>query len=387
MSTSPVMDESNRRVMIVAGEASGDQHAADLFLELKKEFPAVTALGMGGRNMRDAGIDIRFDSTDIAVMGVDGLFRKLPKIRQALELMRTLVCEEKPDLLICVDYKEFNFKLARHAKSCGVKVLFYVSPQVWAWRPGRVKKYGRVIDHMAVIFPFEVPFYQEHRVPVTFVGHPLTDKVYPSLGKEESMAGMGLDSERPIVGLLPGSRGAEIRRLLPVIEKAIRELREEIPGIQFVVVQASTVTDSQIGEFLDTGDSDLIVVKKNIYDAIQCCDAVVTTSGTATLEVALLGIPMVIVYKVGPLTYWLGRLLVRISFIGLPNIVAGKRIVEELVQHRVTPGTICGEIRKILSDAAYASEISANLLKVREKLGEGGGMERLAQVALQMLKV
>ncbi len=387
MNTSPAMDENNPRVMIVAGEASGDQHAADLFLELKKEFPAVTALGMGGRNMRDAGIDIRFDSTDIAVIGVDGLFRKLPKIRRALGLMRTLVCEEKPDLLICVDYKEFNFKLARHAKSCGVRVLFYVSPQVWAWRPGRVKKYGRVIDHMAVIFPFEVPFYQEHQVPVTFVGHPLADKVRPSLGKAESMAGMGLDPERPIVGLLPGSRGAEIRRLLPVIEKAVTELRKKIPGIQFVVVQASTVTDSQIGEFLDTCDSDLIVVKKNIYDAIQCCDAVVTTSGTATLEVALLGIPMVIVYKVGPLTYWLGRLLVRISFIGLPNIVAGKRIVEELVQHRATPGTICREIRKILSDAAYASEISANLLKVREKLGEGGGMERLAQVALQMLKV
>jgi lipid-A-disaccharide synthase len=381
------MDENNPRIMIVAGEASGDQHAADLFLELKKEFPAVTALGMGGRNMRDAGIDIRFDSTDIAVIGVDGLFRKLPKIRRALGLMRTLVCEEKPDLLICVDYKEFNFKLARHAKSCGVRVLFYVSPQVWAWRPGRVKKYGRVIDHMAVIFPFEVPFYQEHRVPVTFVGHPLADKVRPSLGKAESMAVMGLNPERPIVGLLPGSRGAEIRRLLPVIEKAVRELRKKIPGIQFVVVQASTVTDSQIGEFLDTCDSDLIVVKKNIYEAIQCCDAVVTTSGTATLEVALLGIPMVIVYKVGPLTYWLGRLLVRISFIGLPNIVAGKRIVEELVQHRATPGAICQEIRKILSDAAYASEISANLLKVREKLGEGGGMERLAQVALQMLKV
>jgi len=387
MNTSPAMDENNPRVMIVAGEASGDQHAADLFLELKKEFPAVTALGMGGRNMRDAGIDIRFDSTDIAVIGVDGLFRKLPKIRRALRLMRRLVCEEKPDLLICVDYKEFNFKLARHAKSCGVRVLFYVSPQVWAWRPGRVKKYGRVIDHMAVIFPFEVPFYQEHQVPVTFVGHPLADKVRPSLGKAESMAGMGLDPERPIVGLLPGSRGAEIRRLLPVIEKAVTELRKKIPGIQFVVVQASTVTDSQIGEFLDTCDSDLIVVKKNIYDAIQCCDAVVTTSGTATLEVALLGIPMVIVYKVGPLTYWLGRLLVRISFIGLPNIVAGKRIVEELVQHRATPGTICQEIRKILSDAAYASEISTNLLKVREKLGEGGGMERLAQVALQMLKV
>ena len=387
MNTSPAMDENNPRVMIVAGEASGDQHAADLFMELKKEFPAVTALGMGGRNMRDAGIDIRFDSTDIAVIGVDGLFRKLPKIRRALRLMRRLVCEEKPDLLICVDYKEFNFKLARHAKSCGVRVLFYVSPQVWAWRPGRVKKYGRVIDHMAVIFPFEVPFYQEHQVPVTFVGHPLADKVRPSLGKAESMAGMGLDPERPIVGLLPGSRGAEIRRLLPVIEKAVTELRKKIPGIQFVVVQASTVTDSQIGEFLDTCDSDLIVVKKNIYDAIQCCDAVVTTSGTATLEVALLGIPMVIVYKVGPLTYWLGRLLVRISFIGLPNIVAGKRIVEELVQHRATPGTICREIRKILSDAAYASEISANLLKVREKLGEGGGMERLAQVALQMLKV
>ncbi|MGR9106086.1 MAG: lipid-A-disaccharide synthase [Gammaproteobacteria bacterium] len=374
------------RVMLVAGEASGDHHAAKLFLALQKQLPGIRAFGMGGAHMRKAGIDVRYDSSKIAVIGLDGLIRGYPKIRNALRSMQKMACEERPDLLICVDYKEFNFRLARHAKACGVKVLFYVSPQFWAWRPGRVRKYGQVIDHMAVIFPFEVPFYEAYQIPVSFVGHPLADAVHPSKTRSEALAELELDDTKPIVGLLPGSRPGEIKRLLPVMLLAARKLLENFPGMQFVLVQASSIDDRQIASLLKPGDPDLCITKENPYDAIQCCDAVITTSGTATLEVALLGVPMVITYKVTPITYWLGRLLVNIPFIGLPNIISGRKIVEELIQHRATPGAIAAEIRKILSDPDYAAAMSRNLWAVKDGLGEGGGIERLSSVAVGMLK-
>lgn len=373
-------------VMLIAGEASGDRYAAKLFLELKKELPGIVGFGMGGAEMRKAGIDIRYDSSEIAVIGLDGLIRRYPAIRRALKFMQQLTCNERPDLLLCVDYKEFNFRLARHAKACGVKVLFYVSPQFWAWRPGRVKKYGRVIDHMAVIFPFEVPFYEAFNIPVSFVGHPLADAVHPTMTRAEALAWLNLDDAKPIVGLLPGSRAGEINRMLPVMAEAALRLREKFTGIQFVLVQAESVDDREIAGILKSSDPDLRIVKSDRYDAIQCCDAVVTTSGTATLEVALLGIPMVITYKVTPVTYLLGRWLVNIPFIGLPNIIAGRKIVEELIQHRATPGAAAEEIGKILSDLEYASQMVRNLNEVRKRLGDGGGIKRLAEVAVGMLK-
>ncbi len=372
--------------MLVAGEASGDQHAANLFLELKNQLPGIEAFGMGGVNMRKAGIDVRYDSSQIAVIGLDGLIRRYPAIRKALGLMRKMVCEEQPDLLICVDYKEFNFRLARHAKACGVKVLFYVSPQIWAWRPGRVKKYGRVVNHMAVIFPFEVAYYEAYQIPVSFVGHPLADAVHASMSRAQALERLNLDDKNPIVGLLPGSRGGEIKRLLPVMMQTAGKLRGKFPGIQFVLVQAASIADNQIAEILQPTDPNIQTIKEGIYDAIQCCDAVITSSGTATLEVAMLGIPMVITYKVTPLTYLIGRLLVNIPFIGLPNIISERKIVEEFIQHRVTPDAIANEIEKILSDAKYAAEMSRNLGQVKARLGEGGGLERLAQVALEMIR-
>lgn len=372
--------------MLVAGEASGDQHAANLFLELKKLIPSVKGFGMGGANMRNAGIDIRYDSSEIAVIGLDGLIRQYPKIRKALMFMRKTVCVEQPGLLICVDYKEFNFKLARYAKACGVKVLFYVSPQFWAWRPGRVKKYGQVVDHMAVIFPFEVPFYEKHGIPVSYVGHPLADMVHLAKTKAETLNGLNLDASKPIIGLLPGSRAGEVKRLLPMMLESAEILRKLFPGIQFIVAQAATVENDQIKTILNPEGSRYCLIKTGIYDAIHCCDAVVTTSGTATLEVALLGIPMVITYKVSPITYLIGRLLVNIPFIGLPNIIMGKSIVREFVQHYATPAAISDEVNKILSNKKYAAEMSRNLAEVKKKLGKGGSTEKLARVAKAMLK-
>lgn len=372
--------------MIVAGEASGDLHAAGFFRALQQRLPGVTAFGMGGVRMREAGVDVRFDASGIGVIGLWEVLRHYGEIRAALRLMQRLACEEKPDLLVCVDYKEFNFRLAQHARKCGVRILFYVGPQVWAWRPGRVKKYGAIADMMAVIFPFEVPFYQARGIPVRYVGHPLAGKVRPSSDPAATWQGLGLAPGGPLVGLLPGSRHNEVRRLLPVMLQAAGLLAERFPGVRFVLAQASSVSDADLQPHVATSPLDIRVVRENRHAVLSCCDAVVTCSGTATLEVALLGVPMVIVYKLAPLSYWLGRLLVNVPYIGLANIVAGKGIVRELIQHRVTPEAIAAEIGRLLSDRDYAGAMRAELARVRERLGEGGGSEKLAEVAAELLE-
>lgn len=371
--------------MLVAGEASGDQHAASLFLELKKCLPDVRGIGMGGRKMAEAGIDIRYDSSEIGVIGLVEVLKHYGDIKRALTSMQTIVCEEKPDLLICVDYKEFNFKLAKKATDCGVKVLFYVSPQVWAWRPGRIKKYGKVIDRMAVIFPFEVPFYEREGISVRFVGHPLAEKVHPTERRQTVMKRLRLDADRPVVGLLPGSRTNEIKRLMPVMRATAERLAKRFPGIQFVLLQADSVSDEALDPHLQGPRQPIKVIKGQAYDVLQCCDAVITTSGTATLEIALMGVPMAVVYRLAPLTYLIGRMLIRVPYIGLPNIVAGRRIVQEFIQNEARPERIAPEIERILTDRDYARSMRQALRTVKEKLGTGGGSERMAKLVLEML--
>jgi len=381
------MAEKAPLVMLSAGEASGDQHAASLFAELKRLIPGLRGIGMGGAKMREAGVEIRYDSTAIAVIGTTEVIRHYGEIRRALKMMQRIASEERPDLLICVDYKEFNFRLARAAKAAGVRVLFYVSPQVWAWRPGRVKKYGTAVDRMAVIFPFEVPFYEAHQIPVSYVGHPLAGKVVPSILKALALREFDLETTGPVIGLLPGSRANEIKRLLPVVLGAVAILHQHFPDAKFVLNQASSVGDEMLQSYLQQSPVKVRVVKGRNYDVLQCCDAVITVSGTATLEVALSGVPMAILYKVAPISYYLGRWLIKIPFIGLPNILADRRIVREFIQHEATAGNIAGEIGKILQDEAYAERMRQDLGEVKALLGEGGGSAALARVAAQMLDV
>ncbi|MEW6039824.1 MAG: lipid-A-disaccharide synthase [Pseudomonadota bacterium] len=381
------MAEPAPLVMLVAGEASGDQHAAAMFRELRSLVPQVRGIGMGGPAMREAGIDIRVDSTGLGVIGLAEIARHYGEISRALEAMKALARSERPDLLVCVDYKEFNFRLARAAKAAGIKVLFYVSPQVWAWRPGRVKSYGRAIDHMAVIFPFEVPFYQRHGIPVTYVGHPLAGKIAPVADGARTRRALGLDETGPWIGLLPGSRGNEIRRLLPMLLQAAERIAKERPDARFALIQAPSVADELLVPALEAAPAPVRVVKERRHEVLGSCDAVITTSGTATLEVALLGVPMAIVYKLAPLSYWLGRLLVTIPFIGLPNILAGRKIVQEFIQHEANAEAVGGEILRILNEPAYALRIRNDLAEVRSRLGEGGGSRRLAELAAELLGV
>ncbi|MFZ9611364.1 MAG: lipid-A-disaccharide synthase [Methylococcales bacterium] len=373
-------------IMFSAGESSGDQHAANMFLELKKHQLDIKGFGMGGAKMAQAGIDIRFNSGSIGVIGVVEVLKHYGEIRKALKLMQQLVLTERPDLLVCVDYKEFNLKLARFAKQCGIKVLFYVSPQVWAWRPGRVKTYGKVIDMMAVIFPFETAYYDAENVPVRYVGHPSVDKVHPLHSRSEDMVIYGLDESKPLVGLLPGSRANEINRLLPVMLAAAEILQVEIPGVQFILPQADSISDELLENYLYQSTIKITVIKNQPYDVIQCCDVVMTTSGTATLEIALLTVPMVITYKLSSLTYWLGRLLVNTPFIGLPNIILGKGFIKELIQHKATPESLAEEIKRILIEPFYTEQMRDNLNQVKNELGQGGGSKNMAELALEMLK-
>lgn len=381
-----MVDHNPLTVMFSAGESSGEQHAANMFLELKKQCPNIKGIGMGGAKMARAGIEIRYDSANIAVIGVVEVLKHYGEIRRALTAMKQLLAEQRPDLLVCVDYKEFNFKLAKYAKSIGIKVLFYVSPQVWAWRPGRVKAYGEVIDMMAVIFPFETAYYDAENVPVRYVGHPSVDKVHPLHTKAEDLVSYKLNQNNPVVGLLPGSRANEIKRMLPVMLAAAEQLQVSFPGIQFVLPQADSISDALLQTYLKSSNINVTVVKNQPYDVIQCCDAVMTTSGTATLEISLLTVPMVIVYKLAPITYWLGRWLVNIPFIGLPNIVAGKAIVKELIQHEADPEKLAAEVQRILSDDQYAAQMRENLSRVKQQLGQGGGSKAMAELALEMLQ-
>ena len=374
-------------VLFSAGESSGDQHAAHMFQEMQKQCPEVRGIGMGGSKMRQAGIDIRFDSSGIGVIGLVEILKHYGEIKQALKLMKTIVSEEKPDLLVCVDYKEFNLKLAQFAKRQGVKVLFYVSPQVWAWRSGRVKTYGKAIDMMAVIFPFETAYYEAEHVPVRYVGHPSVDKVHPLRSKQEDLELFGLDANRPVVGVLPGSRSNEIKRMLPVMLKAVQVLSERRPELQFILPQADSISDEVMQSYLQDFSVPIKVMKHQTYDVIQCCDAVMTTSGTASLEIALLQVPMLIAYRLSTITYWLGRLLVKIPFIGLPNIIAGKAIVKELIQYDVTPDNLASEIERLVQGGNYRTLVIAELARVKSLLGEGGGSKNMAELALEMLQL
>ena len=373
-------------IMFSAGESSGDQHAANMFLELKKYQPDIKGFGMGGAKMALAGIDIRYDSGSIGVIGVVEVLKHYGEIRRALKLIQQLVSTERPDLLVCVDYKEFNLKLARFAKQCGIKVLFYVSPQVWAWRPGRVKTYGKAIDMMAVIFPFETTYYDAENVPVRYVGHPSVDKVHPQRSRLEDMAIFNLDESNPVIGLLPGSRANEINRLLPIMLAAAEILQARIPGIQFMLPQADSISDELLESYMDRSPVKITVIKNQPYDVIQCCDVVMTTSGTATIEIALLNVPMVITYKLAALTYWLGRWLVNTPFIGLPNIILGKGFIKELIQYEATSENLAEEIERILTDKFYADQMRDNLNQVKQQLGHGGGSKNMAELALEIMK-
>ena len=375
-----------KTIMISAGEASGDLHAANLVKSLHKIDNSIQVRGMGGDKLRQAGVDVLVDCSDIAVVGIVEVLVNYRKILRVLNQLRDELRNNPPDLLILVDYQEFNFKLAQTAKQCGVTVLFYISPQVWAWRPHRVHKMAKSIDMMAVLFPFEEKFYKNCNMPVQFVGNPLVDEAKASKSKDESIELYKLDNNRQTIGLFPGSRQGEIKRILPIQLEAAVLLKQKHPQLQFILPIASTLNEDEFDVYLkDYTELDIKLVKDNPYDVMQVCDAIIAASGTATLEIALMGIPNVITYKISPISYFILKRMVTIDDIGLVNIVAEKRIVEEFIQGGATAENLFGEIDRILCDDGYREKMIRELNDVRDKLGMAGGSDNVAGLAFEML--
>lgn len=375
----------NKRIMIVAGEASGDLHGASLVKEALKINPGLSFFGIGGARMRAAGVVTLTDAAEIAVVGLVEVIAHFPIIYRAYTKLKNILETAPPDLLILIDYPDFNLRLAKIAKKANVRVLYYISPQVWAWRVGRVKKIGRVVDHMAVVFPFEVPFYEKEGIPVTFVGHPLVDTVHPTMTRSKAQVSFGINPDRKTIGLFPGSRRQEIKNLFPVILESAALLRRSFPDVQFILPLASSLSRADIAPLLESSGLDVIVVEESGYDVMQVCDAIISVSGTVTLEIAMIGVPMVIIYKVSPVTYMIGRRLIQVEHIGICNIVAGERVVKELIQQDAVPNKIVAEIVRILTDVEYESSIREKLGLVRKKLGIGGCSAKVVQLVMEML--
>ena len=374
-----------KRVFIIAGEASGDVHGANLVKAMAAQDPSLSFRGVGGRELREAGVQLLWDAAEVAVVGLLEVARHLAVITRAFRLAVHTLRTWNPHLLILIDYPDFNLLVARQAKRRGIPVMYYISPQVWAWRPERMKTIRRRVDRMVVLFPFEETLYREAGVPVSLVGHPFIDTV-TTRDRGELGCRLGLSLEgRPLVGLLPGSRKNEVRALLPVMLEAAAALAGRMPRAHFLLPLASTVRADQVRPLLAGRNLPLTVVEGKTHEAIQACEVIVAASGSVTLEAAILGTPLVIVYKVHRLSYEIGRRLIRVKHIGLVNLVAEETVAPELIQDQVTAEGIVQEVMGILEDPGRRAWIRSKLEEVRRRLGSPGASLRAAQIALSLL--
>lgn len=371
----------NPRVLLVAGEASGDLHGGDLVAALKRQVSAVEVFGVGGPSLRAAGMHILVESEAIAGMGLVEARDKVRALIRTYRQLKQILQNDQPDALILIDFPEFNLRLAKVAKQAGVPVFYYISPQVWAWRQRRVYTIAKSVDRLAAVFPFEPAFYAAHGCAVDFVGHPLVDRVRPSRSREETLQQYGLDRQRRTVALLPGSRSQEVRLLLEPMLGAVALLGDTY---QFVLAVAETLNTEDLRSRVQR--TPVHVIQGDTYNLIHAADLVLVASGTATLETALLERPMVIMYRLAPVTYALARLMVRVPFIGMPNLIAERRVVPELVQGEVTPDRIAAAATRLLTDAQAYSVAQEGLREVRQRLGGGGAAERAAALVMEMLK-
>jgi lipid-A-disaccharide synthase len=374
------------RIMIVAGEASGDMHGANLVRSLRRRRPDLSISGMGGVALMEQGVEILYDAAKMGVVGLSEVLAHLKDIRLAMRILESGLRNNRPDLLILIDYPDFNLMLAGKAKKLGIPVFYYVSPQVWAWRSGRIRKIRKRADRMAVILPFEEEFYRRHGMEVNFVGHPLMDAVRTSQPREAFLQRHEIDPRATVIGLLPGSRHKEIATLLPVFLEAAKLLAEKVPQPVFLLPLAPTLSRSDLERHgLDASSLDIRVISDNRYDLMASCGAVMTASGTVTLELAILGVPMAVCYRTSSLTYFLGRKLVKVEFFSLVNLVAGRQVVPELLQDQVTPEAIAEFLLSVLSETAKHAEVCRELAEVRDRLGRPGASDRAAEAALELI--
>lgn len=374
------------KIMLVAGEASGDQHAAELVAAIKRHAPHTSFFGMGGSLMQQAGVTIYYDLVAMAVIGIVEAVKKIGIFFKILKLAESLLENYQPDMVILTDFPDLNFKIAAKAKAMHIPVIYYISPQIWAWRKGRIHTIKRSVDHMLVIFPFEEPLYQQAGVPVTFVGHPLLDLIKPEmdpLKKRQLLLG---ERSGPLVTLAPGSRHQEIKLLLPIMAETAQQLQQDFPGIKFILPLARTISKKMVETILAPYNLNAVIIEKEPLAARAASDLAIISSGTATLETAILNVPMLICYKMHLLSYILAKMFVKLPYFGLANLAAGKKIAPEFLQHDMTAKNLVKAAHSLLSDDKMAQAQRQGWEKVKDRLGGTGAAERAAGVVLAHLR-
>ena len=371
------------RVLMIAGEASGDLHGAGVVRELKRRDPSLDVFGIGGDCMRSEGMDLCVHIARLSFMGFVEVLKNLPTVRAVERDLENLLETRRPDVAVLIDYPGFNLRFARTAKRHGIPVLYYISPQVWAWNRGRVKKMKRLVDRMKVVFPFEVEIYREEGIDVEFVGHPLVERLGSSVSREDFYGRLGLDPRRKLLGLFPGSRMQEIEKILPILGEAA-EIVGRSHDLQVVVGVASNLGRAAVERFFPRTVTGVQFAENATYDLMRHADCAIVTSGTATLETGWFGTPMAVVYRTSPVTFFIGRMLVDVPYIGLVNIVAGHKVVQEFVQHEMTVENLVRELGRLLDDPDYIGRMRKDLSVIRERLGGAGASARVAEGILAL---
>jgi lipid-A-disaccharide synthase len=375
------------KIMVVAGEASGDQHAARLVQAIRDRLPEAEFFGIGGKALAGQGMRLACRAEDLAVIGLTEVFHKIPTLWQALRTLWRYLRDERPHLVILVDFPDFNFLVLRLARWFRVPVMYYISPQVWAWRRGRVKTIARLVNRMVVIFPFEEEFYRRHEVAVTYVGHPLLETLPALPPRRQLREQFGLRTDDLAVALLPGSRAGEISQLLPDMLSSAAQLSQKLPQCRFFLPLAPTAPLDLVEQLVSQAQVPVVIHQGQTYEILAAADLALVTSGTATLETALLGTPMVIIYRVASLTFAVARLLVRVPHIGMANLLAEEGLFPELIQDDVTPGRITEAVLQVIRDPEKLAGISAGIKRIRNRLGGPGASKRAAAVALELLQI
>lgn len=370
-----------KSVMIIAGEASGDIHGSRLVKAMKENNPGLFFFGIGGNLLKENGVKIIRDASTLSVVGITEVISKIFSLIKAIADAKKALKELKPDLLILIDFPDFNLKIAAAAKKLGIPVLYYISPQVWAWRQGRVKKLKKLVNHLAVILPFEKDFFRKHAIPVTYVGHPLLDgEVFTSEYND--------NTDIKSIGLLPGSRDKEIAKHLPVMLEAASLIKQRMENIEITVSLASTVERQYVEKIIkEQGFFDKNIIVQGTEKIFKNCSLIIAASGTVTLEAALAAVPMIIIYKVSPVSYLFGKALIKVSNICLVNLIAEKELVPELIQNDATAENIAKEALNMLNNPDELKKMRNELIGIRDILGGAGASGRVADIALAMLQL
>jgi len=374
---------SSYRFLIVAGEASGDMYGADVARRLFHKFPDCQIYGLGGQRMREAGVQLEGDISKTAVIGPFEVVSSLASLYRVFRRLAERVETDPPTAAILIDFPDFNLRLGQRVRDAGVPVIYYVSPQVWAWREGRVKQLRRFVNKMLVILPFEEEMYRKAGVDVEFVGHPLVDMVRATKSKEEFCAAYELDPRKPIVALLPGSRRKEVRFILPTLCETAKLISKQKPDTQFVLPMASGLHRRSVENIIRS--QPITIITNDTYNAVRYARAAIVASGTATLETALLGTPEVIVYRISQASWLVGKALLKVRLFGIVNIILGEEVVPELFQERMTPEEVSKITLRLMDDVWVQSRIRGNYEKLRRQLGSGNVSDRVAEAVAKLV--